>query len=59
MPTILMQSLALMNTQATGLPPGLFEFCGLDHWKMIRNVTQPAFSKTKLTKVIPKTYTLH
>ena len=48
---VLVQNLVLMNSRATGLPPGIFE-ANVDDWKKIRNITQPAFSKTKLAKVL-------
>jgi cytochrome P450 family 3 subfamily A len=41
-------TMALANTQATGLPPGIFEYSGLDQWKRVRHITLPAFTKAKL-----------
>ena len=48
---VFFQTIALMNTQATGLPPGIFEYSkqGIDHWKKVRHITLPAFTKSKLT----------
>ena len=42
--------MALMSTQTTGLPPGIFE-CSVEQWKKIRRVTLPAFTNSKLRMV--------
>lgn len=46
-----MQVMSMTNTQATGLPPGLFEYCGIEQWRKVRHITLPAFSKNKLNAV--------
>ena len=53
----LLQAMALMSTQATGLPPGIFE-CSLEQWKRIRHVTLPAFTNTKLRMVMRSLFSL-
>ena len=48
---VFVQVMTIANTQATGLPPGIFEYRGLDQWKTVRHITLPAFSNTKLSMV--------
>ena len=48
----LFQLTALMNSQTTGLPPGIFECDSLGQWRKIRHITMPAFTNRKLRMVI-------
>lgn len=43
--------MAILNSQATGLPPGIAE-CSFDEWKKVRQITLPAFTNAKLRMVI-------